>query len=243
MKHKVKKTSQRERFCGLCLTGARAWKNLPIAWYCETCGVSVCLSCLDSTNCQGKYARKNPADRADGISMYNEFYKFGPKHIGKFSAALEIPEQVYLVGSAEWVFYASDKWERKQNFYMHEHGWGTKCYLTDGGYDTTNVPDKFRKAETLVRLGECRGGPEKLPPTSSEISKNIGKTANTGKGLGFVWKDDKSGNLDGAIVTSPYPELYCTPDGKCLLVIENKKKIRALIWGGGMHVASAGIIG
>ena len=238
-KHTIKKTSKRENWCGLChrhnMAGA--------AWACEVCRIPVCLKCHDETQCQGKYARGNPGrDTEAGITMYSEFHQYAPKKQGRFPGNLEIPMEVFKVGSAEWMFYASNKWEHKQNFYMHEHGWGVGCYLTDGGDKRVEVPEKYRTVDTLVRLGECRGGPARLPSRAKDLRDNVGKTANSGKGLGFVWTG-QDGVLDGAMVGSPYPELYCTPDGGCLLVIEGKKKIRALIWGGGMRVKSQGIVG
>lgn len=239
MKHIFINQANTETWCGLC----HRFERKRIARLCGACGLPICAVCEAKATCHGRYTRQNPGkDHAAGIKMYTEFHKFGPNAEGRFAATLVIPDEVYLVGNAEWVFYASTKWEKKQNFYMHEHGWGVKTYLTDGGYDTTPVPDKWRYVETLVRLGECRGGPKTLPSTLKEIGQHVGKDANEGKGLGFVWKDP-DGNLDGAITASPYPELYCTPDGKCLLVIEAKRKIRAMIWGGGMSVKDVGIVG
>lgn len=188
------------------------------------------------------YAESEPEDLEAGISIFTDFHQYGPKKQGRFPASLKIPSKVFTAGAAEWVFYASNKWEHKQNFYMHEHGWGVTCYLTDGGNRRTQVPDKYRNVDTLVRLGQCRGGPAKLPARAKDLRDNVGKTANEGKGLGFVWTGS-DGQLDGALVGPPYPELYCTPDGGCLLVIENKKKIRAMIWGGGMRVKAEGIVG
>ena len=239
VKHVIKKTSRRELWCSLCQINNMAGA----AWACETCKLPVCLRCYERTKCQGKYARSNPGRDLDiGIDKYIEFHQYGPQKTGRFTEALKIPFDVFEVGAAEWMFYASSKWEHKQNFYMHEHGWNVTCYLTDGGNKRTEVPGKYRDVESLVRLGQCRGGPAKLPARAKDLRDNVGKTANESKGLGFVWTDN-DGKLDGAMVGSPYPELYCTTDGGCLLVIEGKKKIRAMIWGGGMRVKAEGIVG
>lgn len=201
-----------------------------------------------------------PAGRyATAVRKYTEFQAKDPRK-AVYGASICIPTHLYLAGSAEWVFYASRKWGSELNYYMHEHGWGVKTYLPGlKGAERVEVPQRFRDVECttkcggfhgdcadedhgLVLLGQCRGGPAKMPFKLSEVKSFVGQEANTGEGLGFIYTYD-DGSIGGAMVDSPYPDLYCTPDGKCLLVIENHKKIRAMIWGGSMCVKDVGIVG
>jgi hypothetical protein len=42
---------------------------------------------------------------------------------------------------------------------------------------------------------------------------------------------------------APLPDLCCTPDGKCLLVVQGKRKVLAMMWGGALGVFARGIDG
>ena len=127
---------------------------------------------------------------------------------------LKIPKTLKCAGEALWVGYASTKWTGKRVNYIHDHEGGVNCYRPDSGEYKEEVPYAATKAKTVVRLGEC---------------------------LGFGY-DDNGKEVIGK-VKKPYPELYCTPDGSVLLVIENKSKIIAMMWGGNLNVTSRGIVG
>ena len=76
-----------------------------------------------------------------------------------------------------------------------------------------DVPLHIRDTKTLVRLGDC---------------------------LGYDTKkfDDRS-----AVEKSRYPSLYCTANGRALLVVEGRSKLIAMIWGGSLGVTARGIVG
>jgi hypothetical protein len=62
-----------------------------------------------------------------------------------------------------------------------------------------------------------------------------------GQCLGFEY-ESPSGAIE-AVTEPPLPELYTITTGRALLVIQGKRRICALIWGGKLRVESRGIVG
>jgi hypothetical protein len=170
-------------------------------------------------------SRKSPEAARAAIDKYIEFHRYEPKKVGSFPAAFRIPEQMHLAGRARWVTYSSTKVDpetlkkpRNAISYIHEHDAGVNAYLpsaadADGG--VVDVPGRFLNIEALTRLGVC---------------------------LGFCF-EDANGEKCEAEGSSPMPDLYTTPDGKCLLVIQSRSKVLAMMWGGGLGVFARGIDG
>jgi hypothetical protein len=162
----------------------------------------------------------NP-DRAAAIEKYEEFSKFAPKKVGEFAASFKLPKRVRCVGEAKSVLYRSDKVDPASGRdpgrgidYIHEHEGGVNLYVCSGDLDT-DVPDRITKVTALTKLGTCLG-------------------------YDFTYKGGEKGE---AKAKRPMPELYCTPDGKCLLVIQDKKTVLAMMWGGSLGVEDRGIVG
>lgn len=59
-----------------------------------------------------------------------------------------------------------------------------------------------------------------------------------GRCLGFGYNDGSKQDID----LSSKHQLYCTPDGRALIIVENKLRVLALIWGGKLRVEDRGII-
>ncbi len=168
--------------------------------------------------------RKNPSDevseeREAAVELYKTFHRYDPKSLVEVSG-FTIPKRVRRVGNGKWVTYRSGKVDpatlerpKKAVDYIHEHDAGVVVYMTDGKPDT-NVPEEFTSAAALVRLGH---------------------------NLGFCFVDD-DGEQE-AEGTAPLPDLYATPDGKCLLVVQSQKKVLAMMWGGALGVFARGIDG
>ncbi len=166
-----------------------------------------------------------PPEVAGAVELYKTFHRFEPRKIGAFSSGFRIPQVMYKGGSAVWVAYQSGKVDpatlrkpSKPVNYIHEHDAGVRCYLASrrdaGGVPGSEVPEQFRNIEALTRLGYC---------------------------LGFCYKDGgKEIEVQGV---KPYPDLYATPDGRCLLVIEKQRRVLAMMWGGGLGVFARGIDG
>ena len=162
---------------------------------------------------------------AEAIERYQQFHRYEPRRIGEFGAGFKIPEHLYCCGKAKWVTYRSGKVDpetlRKPAHpvdYIHEHDSDVRTYLASSlstEAPDTDVPHRFRDVPALTRLGIC---------------------------LGFAFED-----LDGHKVetrgTQPYPDLYTTPDGRCLLVIQSRKTVMAMMWGGALGVFPRGIDG
>lgn len=166
-------------------------------------------------------AKENPPS-GSAVRMYRDFHQYEPKKIGAFSSSFFIPGSVCLAGTAVNVMYRSGKKDpstlvkpKRPIDYIHDHDAGVKVYRTDQscGGPFHRVPEYIRKAQELVLLGEC---------------------------LGFVYDDGQ--DCIEASPTNPYPELYTIPSGKALLVVQSKKKVLALIWGGRLGVEARGIV-
>lgn len=172
--------------------------------------------------------RINPAaggidedDRREAIAMYKRFQRLEPKNLGEFAGSMRIPDKVHLLGKAEWVTYRSGKVDpetlkkpRKTVDYIHEHDAGVRSFCADGDGELVDVPRSIREITALCLLGDL---------------------------LGFGWKDDEGEHE--AKATSPRPELYTIPSGKALVVVQDKKEILAMMWGGGLGVEGRGIVG
>jgi len=154
--------------------------------------------------------------------LYEDFHKFPPKKVGEFNPSFEIPREATFVGDAVDVMYRSDKLEPMTHIdegwidYIHEHKSGVKVYRTDQKADgpTRKVPKWIWGTKQLVRLGDS---------------------------LGFTYRDHDGYEVEAG-VREPLPELYATPNGKALLIVERKRKVVALIWGGKLDVEPRGIV-
>lgn len=154
--------------------------------------------------------------------MYERFQGHEPRKIAAFSKAFRIPTIVTLAGPALNVMYRSDKNDpstgkevRAPIDYIHDHEEGVNVYRTDRSTGRGNkaVPGWICDVDSLVLLGDC---------------------------LGFTYDTD-----EGAIEaepTRPLPELYTIPSGRALLVIQSKRTVLALIWGGRLGVEARGIV-
>lgn len=167
--------------------------------------------------------RANPGDAADldrARGKYEEFHRYAPKK-EIWKPDFKIPARMLYAGDSKWVTYRSGKVDpgtlklpKNPVDYIHEHDAGVKTYIADPEADT-DVPNKFASVTALEKLGEC---------------------------LGFCFTDEDGETVEAA-GKAPLPELYATPDGKCLVVVQSKKKVLAMIWGGGLGVFARGIDG
>lgn len=174
------------------------------------------------------HERQNPSskktaprarDEDNAVAKYREFNSFDPKEL-VYEPMFAMPTRVTLLGDAVSIQYRSRKVipdngvrPRGWIYYTHDHSPGCFTYGTDGELDI-EVPSFIVKADALSLLGEC---------------------------IGFSWKNDE-GDGEG-VAKTPYPELYATPCGRALLVIQNKRKVLAMSWGGRLGVEDRGIVG
>lgn len=166
-----------------------------------------------------------PEAAREAAAKYEEFHRYGPTQIEVGPSSFHIPDRVYLAGPALAVMYRSRKVDpetlrrpREPVNYIHEHDAGVQCFLineedTDG--EEAMVPESFRRVPALTRLGHC---------------------------LGFAFRGEDGEECD-VESRAPLPELYATPDGKCLLVVQGRRQILAMMWGGALGVFARGIDG
>jgi hypothetical protein len=161
---------------------------------------------------------KNPPDLNAAQEGYARFHKFPPIEQGLL-AGLRIPPKIYSVGAGVHICYRSDKWEGIMHDYIHDFEGGVMCYRPDArGEIKIAVPTFVQTVTTLYKLGDC---------------------------LGFEYTDFDDQPVE-AKVKQPLPELYATPDGKALLVIEvdgRSARLLAGFWGGALDVRAEGIVG
>ncbi len=156
------------------------------------------------------------------VAIYEGFHRFAPRKLGEFHASFKIPSRVNPQGRAVDVLYRSDKTDpetlkkpRAPLDYIHEHdSKGVVLYLPRGPGETIDTPDWIRDAKALSRLGDC---------------------------LGF--KFERDGKIVEGKGKKPLPELYTTANGKCLIVVQGKRDVLALVWGGKLDVEPRGIVG
>lgn len=168
----------------------------------------------------------DPEARERAVAKYQEFHRKDPKKLEVVD--FDIPSRVVCVGKGKWVTYRSSKVDpdtledpTKPIDYIHEHDAGVMVYMpeddVDGG-EAEDTPKKFRQVDALVKLGTS---------------------------LGFCFVDE--GQEVEAKSIAPMPTLYATPDGRCLLVVDgkgkSKRKVLAMMWGGGLGVEARGIVG
>jgi len=168
------------------------------------------------------------AERA--IETYERFHRYAPKNIGEFHKSFAIPSSLVNLGRGKWVTYRSGKVDpatlkkpRGTVDYIHEFDSGVNVYVPGSNKKATlKTPSEFVEADALTLLGTC---------------------------LGFCYKDrgdDNNARRDLGIevaATAPYPELYTVASGRCLVVVQSKREVLALIYGGSLGVFARGIDG
>ncbi len=161
------------------------------------------------------------------IKKYLDFHQQEPVKIGTFHPDLERrlrDARVTLVGDAVHVLYRSDKLnpttleDEGWIDYIHDHDRGVHVYRADSAAaqlgPQRTLPAYVRDCSELTWLGFC---------------------------LGFEYKDHDGKNVD-AKGKKPLPDLFCTSNGKALLVIQGKRSLLACIWGGKLGVEPRGIV-
>lgn len=170
------------------------------------------------------------AEQQDAAELYEDFHRYPPTKIGEFASSFRIPRVVFKQGKALHVMYRSPKVDpetlqkpRKPVDYIHEHdSVGVTTYLLEGAGERTEVPSWICDSTSLTCLGKC---------------------------LGFAFEDPDGKKIDGE-GTDPLPELYAIQvrDGwfkkkAALLVVQDKREIIAVVWGGKLAIEPRGITG
>jgi hypothetical protein len=158
--------------------------------------------------------RSVPSDLSSGVKKYLEFHALEAKDVGPLQLRA-LPERIYYAGKMKQTLYASAKWGNGTHSYYHDHEAHVKVYVPQRTAGTTArvIPWRIAKVTTFVKLGRA---------------------------IGLVYTDaatDEDMELGG-----PGIELYCIPSGKALLLIQEKRTLVAMIWGGKLAVEARGIV-
>lgn len=158
------------------------------------------------------------------IKKFEEFHARPVRDIRNFSSSLELPMEAAFAGEAKQVLYRSDKLNPTTNVdegwvsYYHDHSRGVKLYRCDAAAmrsgNVHKIPSWIHRVEELTWLGQC---------------------------MGFTYRDIE-GNEQDTKATKPLPDLFCIPSGKALLVIQDKRRVLAIMFGGRLAVESRGIV-
>jgi len=155
--------------------------------------------------------------------LFETFHQYESMKVGDFHSSFAIPREANYVGEAKTMFYSSDKLNPETGedegciHYFHEHEGDVGMHVLDENRDGEwcKVPKRIYGVDALVRLGTCEG---------------------------FEY-EGLDGKLAKAEATGRAPEWFCTPSGKALLVIQDKKQVLAILWGGDLRVEWRGVVG
>jgi len=170
----------------------------------------------------------------EAVEMYRRFQRLEPRRVDEFAAALEVPLWAKRCGRARHVLYRSGKVDpetlkrpRAPQNYIHEHDAGVCIYEPRRSQkrEFVKVPDEIAEAF------EAHGDPD----------RHAGLVL-LGDCLGLAYDDEHGGTYELESRGRP-PELYCVSTGKVLVVIEAKREILYLVWGGALGVEPRGIVG
>lgn len=163
-------------------------------------------------------------DLTKARKLYVEFHQFDPVDEGEFCPGFEIPTEAFYVGEARTMFYTSNKLNPETGKdegsirYFHPHEGDVQLCITDENDiegEWMEIPEWIHEVTTLVLLGQCDG---------------------------YKFKD-LDGRIREAEATGRKPEWYCIPSGRALLVIQDKRRVLAIVWGGELNVEWRGVVG
>lgn len=155
------------------------------------------------------------------VDLFETFHALEPRNIREFHEDFAVPGEVYLAGRALYVLYRSRKVDpatgrqpRKPIDYIHEHDAGVRAYVPDPtGNRPRKTPKWIRDSRAFVLLG---------------------------KSLGYAY--ESNGEEVEAVGKTPYPDLYATPCGRALLIIQGRREVLAILWGGSLKIERRGIV-
>lgn len=167
--------------------------------------------------------RNNPSNSVNAlppgfrraVRLFEDFHQYEPKDARPLPASVVVPEFVELVGACTYVTYRSDKWN-------------------DGTHDYVHDIESFPR----VKVGKVsRGGTYRLPARISDAATLV---ALNKRALGFGY-EEQSGELVDA--TARNCQWFWHPGGKALLLIQDRKRLKVVIWGGKLDWKPQGLVG
>jgi hypothetical protein len=167
--------------------------------------------------------RSNPGRRtarppgvSQAVKTFEDFNEYPSKGASKFAREIIIPERMPCPGPCRWVTYRSDKWNDGTHDYIHTITSypRVKCAMAGENYPTVKVPAKVRNATTLTQIGL--------------------------RALGFAFEYDDD-EYEAKVPAGT--EWFWSQTARALYLIQNKRKLVAVIWGGKLNGEPRGIVG
>ncbi len=218
----------------------------------------VCDSCMESHELiKNPDVEISPARLQKAGDMFKTFHSREPKASGAFAPRLYIPSSMPFAGESVFVAYSSDKWGDGMQQYIHHHDCRCKHEREDHDDEGEGPCNKLLcncrmfASNVSFFLAGGKGPKEKVPEyvlaalhqggCRSDGCSCAAPLTRLGRCLEFSYI-----NLNGDVVekkTGKSFELFCIPSGKALLIIENRSKLVAMVWGGKLNVKDVGIVG
>ncbi len=162
--------------------------------------------------------QREPRGLRAAVEVFEDFHDFDHRRIGKFDGRMRIPSAVWVPGPCKYVTYKSDKWGKGTYEYIHTITSFPRVRIGlvekfDGARRVT-VPARVQKVEAVTLIGRCTG---------------------------FSYVD-----VDGEAVecaTNAKHEWFWSPSAKALILVEGKRRVVAVVWGGKLNVEPRGIVG
>lgn len=158
--------------------------------------------------------------RPPGVSQatktFEDFNEYPSKGATKFAREIVVPERMPSPGPCRWLTYRSNKWNDGTHDYIHTITSypRVKCAMAGEKYPTIKIPIKIREANTLTQIGL--------------------------RALGFAFEYDDH-EYEAKVPAGT--EWFWSQTARALYLIQNKRKLVALIWGGTLNVEARGIVG
>jgi hypothetical protein len=166
-------------------------------------------------------SRNNPCGtRPPGVSQatktFENFNEYPSKGASKFAREIIVPERMPSPGPCRWLTYRSNKWNDGTHDYIHTIASypRVKCAMAGENYPTIKIPAKVREATTLTQIGL--------------------------RALGFAFEYDDD-EYEAKVPAGT--EWFWSQTARALYLIQNKRKLVAVIWGGNLNVEPRGIVG
>ena len=160
---------------------------------------------------------RNPKGLRRAVEVFEDFHDFDVRDVGQFASSVRIPPRVYKAGPCQWVTYRSDKWGKGTYDYIHDIETKPRVkvgLVSSRTHTTIKVPKRIQQTETLTFLGRALGFGY-LDADGEEVEAKLGR--------GYEW--------------------YWSSAGRALILIASKRRVHAIIWGGGLNVERRGIVG
>jgi len=159
-----------------------------------------------------------PKGLRQAVEVFEDFHSFDHRNVGAFDSRMRIPAAVWVSGPCKYVTYKSDKWNEGMHEYIHTVTSFPRVKMglsvQRPGSQRIAVPKKIQEVEALTFIGRCTG---------------------------YSYVDGDGEPVEAT--TSAQHEWYWSPSARALFVVQSKRTVKAVVWGGSLNVEPRGIVG